>query len=83
MAEIFFISIYCVGAWKAGWTKAPASESIFKVVGRSYEVGEEDDESIDEKESITAMGCEEDSEDGKDSKDEETTAMTASGIGSP
>ena len=67
MAEIFFISIYCVFAWKAGWTKAPANESFCKVIGKSYEVGDEDDD-LDER----------DSKDG-----ETTAVMSASEVGSP
>ena len=38
VAEIAFISIFCVWAWKMGWTKAPASESICKVIVTSYEI---------------------------------------------
>ena len=38
VAEIVFISIFCIGAWKSGWTKAPANESICKVICTSYEV---------------------------------------------
>lgn len=70
MAEVFFISIYCVVCWKAGWTKAPANESFFKVIRRSYEIGVED---------------EDDEEGDKDSnsKDGETTAMSATEVGSP
>lgn len=32
------IGIYCVVCWKAGWTKAPPSEPLWKVVTYSYEV---------------------------------------------
>lgn len=74
MAEIFFISIYCLWAWKAGWTKAPANESIWKVIATSYEVGEDSEEEAEEK------------DDGKDTKDGEATAITepmASEVGSP
>jgi len=38
MAELVFISIYCVAAWKAGWTKAPSSENFCKVLWTSYEI---------------------------------------------
>lgn len=38
MAEVVFISIYCIGVWKMGWTKAPAGENLFKVLATSYEV---------------------------------------------
>lgn len=38
VAEIAFISIFCVWAWKMGWTKAPANESICKVIVTAYEI---------------------------------------------
>lgn len=57
MAEIFFISIYCVFAWKAGWTKAPRDENICKVISTSYEVGTDENERVekDKDETTTAM----------------------------
>jgi predicted Na+-dependent transporter len=41
-----FVGVYCLSAWKMGWTKAPANENIIKVILQSYEVNEEisDDE---------------------------------------
>ena len=33
-----FVGVYCISAWKAGWTKAPPSDNIFKVILTSYEV---------------------------------------------
>jgi len=38
MVEMFFIGSYCVWAWKAGWTKAPADASFWNVIITSYEV---------------------------------------------
>ena len=38
--EAFVIMIYCIWAWKAGWTKASSKDSICKVIGKSYEVDE-------------------------------------------
>lgn len=38
LMEAFFVCIYCVGAWKAGWTKAPSNESLLTVLFTSYEV---------------------------------------------
>lgn len=35
-----FVGVYCISAWKAGWTKAPASDNIFKVLFTSYEEAE-------------------------------------------
>ena len=36
--EFAVIGMYCIGAWKAGWTKAPPTEPFWKVVTASYEV---------------------------------------------
>lgn len=33
-----FVGLYCLAAWKIGWSKAPANENIFKVLLQSYEV---------------------------------------------
>eukprot|EP00594_Rhizosolenia_setigera_P001151 CAMPEP_0178946402 /NCGR_PEP_ID=MMETSP0789-20121207/4263_1 /TAXON_ID=3005 /ORGANISM="Rhizosolenia setigera, Strain CCMP 1694" /LENGTH=336 /DNA_ID=CAMNT_0020626385 /DNA_START=1 /DNA_END=1011 /DNA_ORIENTATION=- len=38
MVEAVSVAVYCVIAWKLGWTKAPATESILKVISTSYEV---------------------------------------------
>mmetsp|Transcript_12243 Transcript_12243/g.17961 ORF Transcript_12243/g.17961 Transcript_12243/m.17961 type:complete len:402 (+) Transcript_12243:217-1422(+) len=47
LVEAVLIGIYCVVAWKAGWTKAPPSDSICQVLSQNYEVDEDD--SDDEK----------------------------------
>ena len=36
--EAFVLGIYCIGAWKMSWTKAPADDPILKVISTSYEV---------------------------------------------
>jgi hypothetical protein len=36
--EMVFVGLYCLWAWKAGWTKAPADESLWNVIITSYEV---------------------------------------------
>jgi predicted Na+-dependent transporter len=36
--EALLLLVYCVGCWKAGWTKAPADVSFWKMIGTSYEV---------------------------------------------
>jgi len=36
--EALFIGIYCLGAWKAGWTKAPADVSLWAAIMTSYEI---------------------------------------------
>jgi hypothetical protein len=38
MCEMFFVGIYCVACWKAGWTKAPADAPIWTVLFTTYEV---------------------------------------------
>ena len=38
--EAAVVSIYCFSAWKAGWTKAPASAPFWRVLFLSYEVME-------------------------------------------
>mmetsp|Transcript_17625 Transcript_17625/g.27449 ORF Transcript_17625/g.27449 Transcript_17625/m.27449 type:complete len:361 (+) Transcript_17625:97-1179(+) len=43
MVEAFILSIYCVGAWKAGWTKAPVDEEFWTMIAKTYEVSKEDD----------------------------------------
>jgi len=49
--QTVFVGVYCLLAWQMGWTKAPASENIFKVLLNSYEItteaSEEDEESCD------------------------------------
>mmetsp|Transcript_6771 Transcript_6771/g.11222 ORF Transcript_6771/g.11222 Transcript_6771/m.11222 type:complete len:503 (+) Transcript_6771:241-1749(+) len=37
IVEALVIGIYCVAAWKAGWTRAPASDKLCTVVSNSYE----------------------------------------------
>lgn len=36
--EFAVVGMYCIGAWKAGWTKAPPSEPFWKVVTVNHEV---------------------------------------------
>lgn len=38
LVEAVFIGIYCIWAWKAGWTKAPADATFWDVISTSYEV---------------------------------------------
>jgi len=38
LATFLVIGTYCCIAWKAGWTKAPPSEPVWKVITCSYEV---------------------------------------------
>jgi predicted Na+-dependent transporter len=45
VVEAFIIGVYCVWAWKVGWTKAPANEKLCVVITKTYEV--EDEEEIE------------------------------------
>lgn len=38
IVEAFALLIYCVGAWKAGWTKAPTDVSFLRMLFTSYEI---------------------------------------------
>eukprot|EP00532_Pseudo-nitzschia_australis_P008485 CAMPEP_0168167434 /NCGR_PEP_ID=MMETSP0139_2-20121125/2545_1 /TAXON_ID=44445 /ORGANISM="Pseudo-nitzschia australis, Strain 10249 10 AB" /LENGTH=502 /DNA_ID=CAMNT_0008084671 /DNA_START=666 /DNA_END=2174 /DNA_ORIENTATION=- len=47
MVEAIIISLYCLWAWKSGWTKAPADEKLCVVMIRTYEVHDSDSEDDD------------------------------------
>jgi len=51
MVEAILICLYCIWAWKAGWTKAPADEKLCVVMIKTYEVrdstSEDDDEMLE------------------------------------
>jgi hypothetical protein len=36
--EATLLGVYCIGAWKAGWTKAPRNVSFLTMISTSYEV---------------------------------------------
>jgi len=38
LVEAVVLGIYCIGAWKCGWSKAPANENFCTVISTSYEV---------------------------------------------
>eukprot|EP00581_Thalassiosira_minuscula_P001643 CAMPEP_0183739086 /NCGR_PEP_ID=MMETSP0737-20130205/56175_1 /TAXON_ID=385413 /ORGANISM="Thalassiosira miniscula, Strain CCMP1093" /LENGTH=420 /DNA_ID=CAMNT_0025973789 /DNA_START=353 /DNA_END=1615 /DNA_ORIENTATION=- len=38
LIEAFVLGIYCILAWKAGWTKAPKNISFWTMIATSYEV---------------------------------------------
>lgn len=40
VCEAVLLAIFCLGAWKAGWTKAPKDENVCVVLATSYEVQE-------------------------------------------
>jgi hypothetical protein len=61
-----FVGVYCISAWKAGWTKAPASDNIFKVLFTSYEEAEA--EVVPEDEAEDDHGNDSELEAGKDTE---------------
>jgi hypothetical protein len=48
LVEALVIGLYCVWAWKMGWTKAPKDEKFCVVISKTYEV--EGEEARDEQE---------------------------------
>jgi len=38
VVEAVLLGVYCVVAWKVGWTKAPKNISIWKALSTSYEI---------------------------------------------
>mmetsp|Transcript_4863 Transcript_4863/g.7086 ORF Transcript_4863/g.7086 Transcript_4863/m.7086 type:complete len:173 (+) Transcript_4863:915-1433(+) len=38
LVEMFILGIYCIGAWKRGWTKAPPDVSLCTAISTSYEI---------------------------------------------
>ena len=40
LVEAVLLAIYCVVAWKIGWTKAPKNVSVWKAISTSYEIVE-------------------------------------------
>ena len=44
VVEAVAIGIYCVWAWKVGWTKAPPDEKLCVVVTKSYEIRHDDED---------------------------------------
>jgi len=61
IVEAVAICIYCVYAWKVGWTKAPANENLCVVITKTYEVDDEEDIVSDDE----GDGDENDAEDGE------------------
>jgi predicted Na+-dependent transporter len=48
VVEAVFVGIYCVAAWKCGWSKAPANAPLWKVLWESYEVLEYEQRDVEE-----------------------------------
>ena len=53
VTEIVLISLFCLGAWKMGWTKAPTDANICQVFFTSYEEAEARIASKSKSDSIT------------------------------
>ena len=48
VVEAVILGIYCIGAWKLGWTKAPRNAPIWKILTTSYEVIYAEQKELDE-----------------------------------
>lgn len=48
LLEAILIGIYCIVAWKCGWTKAPAKDGFCKVISTNYNTTEGDNLLLDE-----------------------------------
>ena len=48
LCEAAFVGIYCIGCWKAGWSKAPADAPFWNILYVSYEVLEVEMREINE-----------------------------------
>lgn len=40
--EAVVLGIYCIVAWKAGWSKAPRDENFCVMIAKTYEVEEDE-----------------------------------------
>jgi predicted Na+-dependent transporter len=47
LVEAVLVGLYCLVAWKAGWTKAPADTPFFHMLWTSYEVVQQEQYEID------------------------------------
>lgn len=62
IVEAVFVGLYCVVAWKIGWTKAPASAKLWEVLFRSYEVIDAEHQELQEVEITLSDGTFDDGE---------------------
>ena len=56
IVEAAVVGLYCVIAWKIGWTKAPASAKLWEVLFRSYEVIDAEHQELQEVEITLSDG---------------------------
>ena len=47
ICEAFIVLIYCLFAWKAGWTRAPVKENCCTVISTNYEITDQEDKEED------------------------------------
>lgn len=80
--EMLVLGLYCIFAWKFGWTKAPKDESICVVVGKSYEVENDNmEDTVDEEnrgDSSQEVEPDAREKNSRKEQDEETLAATVS-----
>ena len=62
IVEAAVVGLYCVVAWKIGWTKAPASAKLWEVLFRSYEVIDAEHQELQEVEITLSDGTFDDGE---------------------
>lgn len=54
--EAVFLFLYCIGAWKAGWTKAPRNVSLWTALVTTYEVvAIDDDEKVNKADPLEVL----------------------------
>jgi len=82
LVEAVVLGLYCLSAWKLGWTKAPSDEKVCIVLAKTYEVEEEDEETalVD---SIPADGGDKDDDGSKTLSLAQTVSTTNSASSSP
>lgn len=63
LVEAGVLGLYCLVAWKFGWTKAPSDEKICVVLTKTYEVDEDEisEESVDEENKVSSSNNVDDS----------------------
>lgn len=66
--QTLFVGIFCIVAWKIGWSKAPANENIFKVLLNSYEIAMDENEAKDDAEDSSVPQTHDDTEPPTESK---------------
>jgi len=47
--EVVVLAIFCLWAWKAGWTYAPKDANLFKVIWSTFQEKEEAGDKVEQK----------------------------------